>query len=408
MKKTLVALAALAATVAYAQSSVTIYGIADVAWVTKTHTAGNGTTLSKTSGIGDGFMAGNRIGFRGTEDLGGGLKAGFNIEQGINLTNGALFSSRAAAGGQQYDGISTSTSMPAGAYSTATNRQSFVSLGGGFGEVRAGYQYTALYTVSTLSGYFFGAEQPGGDMSHGTFENANYGGTRANGLTYISPKIAGAWQVTVQHGAGTGRETAEFSANTANGKTKDNVKRDSFLVNYANGPLNASFAHTTVKTQANAVAANATQAVTGILGVTAISTASAAAVDAKATLNQLAGSYDFGVAKLGALYTKGDRTDAGPATPTNVTNKSVNYGVQAPLGATTVFAQWGTSKTTNNVSGATTFDGRNTQFGAKYSFSKRTTGYIYTGSVKDNVATNAAAATIAKRQATAIGLNHTF
>ncbi len=142
MKKTLVAIAAFAATGAFAQSSVTIYGIADVAYATKTHTGAGGATLSKASGIGEGFNAGNRIGFRGTEDLGAGLRANFVIEQGINITNGQLFSSRAAAGGQQIDGVSAAggagNNMPSGAYSTATNRQAFVGAQAGFGEVRVG------------------------------------------------------------------------------------------------------------------------------------------------------------------------------------------------------------------------------------------------------------------------------
>ena len=127
MKKTLVALAALAATGAFAQ--VTMYGSIDVAFGVKTHTAGDGSTQSKTSGVMEGLNAGNRIGFRGTEDLGGGLKANFTIENGLNITNGALFSTRAAAAGQQIDGYGAPAgNMPTGAYSTSTNRQSYVGL----------------------------------------------------------------------------------------------------------------------------------------------------------------------------------------------------------------------------------------------------------------------------------------
>jgi predicted porin len=109
MNKKLLAVAVAGAlsapVVALAQSSVTLYGSIDVAWVSKTHKAGNGGTISNVSGIGEGWQAGNRIGFRGSEDLGGGMTALFNIEQGINITNGALFSTRAAAAGQQYDAV---------------------------------------------------------------------------------------------------------------------------------------------------------------------------------------------------------------------------------------------------------------------------------------------------------------
>lgn len=83
MKKSLIALAALAASgVAMAQSSVTLYGVADL-------------SLAKSNGV-SAQMSGNgvlnngnsRLGVRGVEDLGGGLKASFNFEQGINAENG--------------------------------------------------------------------------------------------------------------------------------------------------------------------------------------------------------------------------------------------------------------------------------------------------------------------------------
>ena len=84
MKKSLIALAVLAASgVAMAQSSVTMYGVADVG-------------LVKSSGVsaqmtGNGLMnnGSSRLGVRGVEDLGGGLKASFNFEQGINGESGA-------------------------------------------------------------------------------------------------------------------------------------------------------------------------------------------------------------------------------------------------------------------------------------------------------------------------------
>lgn len=85
MKKSLVALAALAVIgAASAQSSVTLYGVADLAVVRSAEQyagqlGGNGVMNNGSS----------RLGVRGTEDLGGGLKANFNFEQGINAENGA-------------------------------------------------------------------------------------------------------------------------------------------------------------------------------------------------------------------------------------------------------------------------------------------------------------------------------
>ena len=94
MKKSLVALAALAAVGAVsAQSSVTLYGLIDIGYgsqVSEQRATATGTASLRSRGIMDGANAGNRIGFRGTEDLGGGLKANFVIEQGINPTQGGL------------------------------------------------------------------------------------------------------------------------------------------------------------------------------------------------------------------------------------------------------------------------------------------------------------------------------
>jgi predicted porin len=381
-----------------------MYGSIDVANVTKTHEAANGSILSKTSGFGDGFQAGNRIGFRGTEDLGGGMKASFVIEQGINITNGALFSTRAAASGQQYDGISAKggvgDNMPSGAYSTGTNRQAFLGASGGMGEVRLGYQYTALYTVSTLSGYHIGSEQPGGDLAHGTLSNASFGGTRANGITYISPKMNNL-TLTVQKGAGSGREDVEFAAagNTTGDKTTDNNNRLSFLVNYADGPLNASFANTSFKTKSSAVTALATP--TTLLGGTAGKALSAAAAnDYDNTLTQFGGSYTMGALKLMATTANGKITDA--VTATNIAKtKAQSVGVEYTIGAARPFATMGTGTVTSVSTGAKTFDAELSQFGVRYDLSKRTIAYVMSGSTKDSVATTT---TIANRKATAIGL----
>ncbi|OGB18278.1 MAG: hypothetical protein A2W72_14165 [Burkholderiales bacterium RIFCSPLOWO2_12_67_14] len=115
MKKTLIALAVLAASgAAFAQSSVTLYGIADIAL-----TKEKGTSAQLTSG----GVSSSRLGFKGTEDLGGGLKANFLLEEGIDLTSGALKGNGFA-------------------------RQAYVGLSGGFGEVKLGNVYTAYDDIS--------------------------------------------------------------------------------------------------------------------------------------------------------------------------------------------------------------------------------------------------------------------
>ena len=405
MKKTLVALAALAATSVFAQSSVTIYGIADVAHVNKTHTNLNGSVAAKTSGIGEGFNAGNRIGFRGTEDLGGGMSANFLIEQGINITNGQLFSSRAAAGGQQVDGYgAASGNMPTGAYSTATNRQSFVGLkDSNMGEVRLGYQYTALYTVSTNSGYHLGSEQPGGDLAHGTLSNASFGGTRANGITYISPTFSNV-TATLQVGAGAGREVVEATA-PANLRGIDRNKRNSILLNYVAGPVNASYAHTNMKIEQTVASSlgNPTN-IFGSLNATAYTAATAAAVNQNNKLDQLAGSYQLGAAKLTASLANGKVNDS--VTTTNTVKTSAQQlGAEYKFGNLRPFFITGTAVVKDSA-GVKTFNGDTEQFGVRYDLSKRTIVYAMTGSVKDKA--QATATSIQERKATAFGLFHSF
>lgn len=390
----------------------TIYGIADVAYVNKTHTNLNGTVAAKTSGIGEGANAGNRIGFRGVEDLGGGMKANFVIENGINITNGQLFSTRAAAAGQQIDGYgSASGNMPTGAYSTATNRQAYVGASGGFGEVRLGYQYTALYTVSTLSGFFNGSEQPGGDLAHGTLSNSSFGGTRANGITYIAPKM-GAVTVTLQKGAASGREDVEATA-PANGKATDKNNRWSILANYAQGPLNASYAHTNFKTEASAVTASVqdgtgkytTAGSTNIFG--AVTNLEAAAANNYSNkLDQLGASYTMGALKLVGTYAKGKISDSVTPATNDATTKAMQIGAEYTMGNVRPFFTSGSASVTKTSTGAKTFDADLTQFGVRYDLSKRTTAYAMSGSTDDKA--QATAASIKERKFTAIGLYHSF
>ena len=400
MKKTMIALAALAATGAFAQSAVTMYGSIDAAWISKTHTNADGSTASKTTGIGEGMNAGNRIGFKGTEDLGGGLKANFLIESGINVTNGQLLSTRAAAAGQQVDGsLSASGNMPTGAYSTGTNRQSYVGVSGGFGEVRLGYQYTNLYQLSTLSGYMNGSEQPGSDIAH-LISNADFGGTRGNGITYISPKFNN-FTLTLQHGAGAGRETYEgTSVAGTNNTTRNDAVRNSIMLSYANGPLAASYAYTTYAARLTTTGAALGAAVNNFgLANTAVT---AADTDYSAKLHQLGASYNFGVAKLTGTYNVGNRDEALTGAANNYQAAQIG-GELLSLGAARPFLQLGYGKTTTN--GATTGDYKTQQFGVRYDMSKRTMVYVMAGTSKDD---NATTTSLAKREILGLGVYHSF
>lgn len=134
-------LAALCAVVAVlpgaamAQSSVTIYGIMDVTVRYADNAAANGDSI-KT--VGDGAYTGSRLGFRGTEDLGGGLKAFFNIEQGLDPSTGTLQQTTTTANYGQ--GLA-----PGG---RAWGRASLVGLTTPLGTLSLGRQYTLAHDLS--------------------------------------------------------------------------------------------------------------------------------------------------------------------------------------------------------------------------------------------------------------------
>ncbi len=128
MKKSFVALALAGAFsgAVHAQSAIEIYGVADMGFVRET-----GTVVSTSPAVGSklqsGVQSGSRIGFKGTEDLGGGLKGLFVLETGIQMDIGS-------------------------SVGNGFSRQSFVGVQGDFGTVTLGRQYTpyflTLFTVA--------------------------------------------------------------------------------------------------------------------------------------------------------------------------------------------------------------------------------------------------------------------
>jgi len=104
MKKTLLvgALTGVFATMAHAQSSVTLYGLID-AGITYTNNQRGHSNWQETSGS----VNGSRWGLRGAEDLGGGLKAIFTLENGFNINNGTLGQQSRMFGRQAYVGLSS-------------------------------------------------------------------------------------------------------------------------------------------------------------------------------------------------------------------------------------------------------------------------------------------------------------
>jgi predicted porin len=204
MKKfaTLAVLAAISAT-SYAQSSVTLFGVADA-----TYQVGRGSEANKQA-LGGGGLSSNRLGFRGVEDLGGGLKAGFWLEAGYNLDDGT--------------GASNNFNF---------NRRSTISLlSANLGELRVGRDFTATYNNIV---------DPFGDVGAGallksTSLSGSYGyamQTRTNNsLNYFTPGNLGGFSGQAQYYRG---EAADGSSDGSGYGLRGA---------YANGPLSVGVAY---------------------------------------------------------------------------------------------------------------------------------------------------------------------
>jgi len=217
MKKSLIALAALAATgVAFAQSSVTLYGVADASLAKST---GKSAAVSSSGTMNNGT---SRWGVRGTEDLGGGMKAGFNYEAGLSLGDGST-----GQGGGNY-----------------FSRAAWMNLSGGFGELRLGrslnpsffaaaaWELTGTANYSAAVGQFGSVLGGIRNSAQVAYTTPNMGGVTAT-LGYIlkGNNLVGAKPATDTAPAVPGVERAKVDLN----------------VIYKNGPMVAALGYNKVQ-----------------------------------------------------------------------------------------------------------------------------------------------------------------
>jgi predicted porin len=394
-----------------------MFGVLDIGYGSHKTTNLHGTVSLKTSGVMDGSNAGSRFGFRGVEDLGGGLSASFHLEQGISPTSGDGYNKRVGAGAHQVDAASY-------AYTTANNRQTFLGLSSkALGTVRVGFQYANSYDLVAFNG-LSPSEFQGGNFQNGSnvmtgssAPSLHAAGSRANAITYMSNSMGG-FSVKAQYGAGAGRETFEMNgANGFNGTTTANAKFMSLMGQYAQGPIYAALAYTkaTQQTQAavgqypvNAFGAAAITnpgATSGTVGTPTASTATVNTTSRGITGTNIGLSYDFGMAKVSYV---GGRLK-GPRSTSLLDDdvKSNQYAVTVPVGAVVLFASTGNLKRTTGT--ATDADIKGSAFGARYNLSKRTTAYAFTGSEKNKaVITSSTTAVNYKDSKTVVGVSHSF
>jgi predicted porin len=282
MQKKLIALAiaGLASSAAFAQSNVTAYGVIDYGYVNRSSSDGASTQNGTRSEFASGVASGSRLGFKGSEDLGNGLKAIFEIEYGItvdnggNATNTTSVPTKTSTGGYVYQ--SGAPVASSNYQSTFWNRHSYVGLTGGFGTVLGGRVDGDRYSV--INSY-----DPFGGGTVASAVTAFGGGqvTRGdNAIAYISPDLSGFTILAFYTTKLVGNE----AANVGTGKQNDKDLRGGGLnVTYANGPIRAT------------------------ANYESFSQKSLGSSDVK--VYEFAGSYDFGVVKISALYddVKADR-----------------------------------------------------------------------------------------------------
>ncbi|MDQ3270847.1 MAG: porin, partial [Pseudomonadota bacterium] len=330
----------------------------------------------------------SRIGWLGTEDLGGGLKAKFQLEMGLRVDDGCVTNgsgnvcSSGASGGNLF------------------GRNAWLGIQGGLGEVRLGRQVLGSFGVqakSWVGGSSNGLYEPGALVS------PLMGGVRfSNAVKYLSPNMGG-FQATVTlaapeiAGNTNTSTTAAFAPGvipvtaTTNAKAKTGLD---LALEYGNGPLYVGFGYNR--------GGNNSDSNNGVAG------AGNSLVNAGARSKQytLGAAFDFGVVKPFINHTRARVDGSNVTTPgagvatagfTDGREKATTIGLRAPIGAATLITSYGVSKTTagsRTANGAvntavSNLDGKEkaAQIGVQYPLSKRTLLEANIGRFKNDTTT---------------------
>jgi predicted porin len=350
------------AAVTGAMAQATIYGVIDQA-ITKSTTKTAGVQTANTTGMSAYQMGDSIIGFKGEEDLGGGLKASFTQEFGVQ----------------------TQTSSSVG------TRQAYVGLSGGFGALRAGKQYSAAF-FNLIGSDPFGATSGSGALYVGNIMLGNQKGgdnplRQDNAIQYEAPTFVPGVRIAltkVLAGADTGNGTGA--------KTGDST---GYALLYTSGPLNVGFTSDSIKAQS--IGAIKSTAASGSVATGAlVTTAAVAGVDAAATsttkLTTFAAQYDLGMAKL--TYSDAKIMNNGKGVKASMT------GIAVPMGAATLMVTSSTGKA-DALAGETKLKGM--QYGGNYALSKRTVAYLH---INNSTSTKATVDT--KVKGYGLGIHHSF
>lgn len=294
-----------------------------------------GSTSSTTIGSRLGATGDSFITFAGSEDLGDGLKASFKIEPRLNISYADASSIFGA------------------------NREAHVDLGGAFGSVAIGNNYTPMFLLAVAPYDVNGSTNAGGYMVSNV---ASFNAT--NSIAYTLPKLVDGLSIQVAlNKAGTNNTSAGNSTG--------------YGLSYSTGGFSAGFAGETT-TNGTLQFVNQLGALAGVgTGTTDV------------TKTAYGASYDFGAAKV-ALQGVNAKNTADKI-------DTMGYGVHIPFGSFALNLSSSTMNTTVGSAAATKYTGM--QIGANYALSKRTSVYFLNADYK---------ATAANLKQTSVGVSHSF
>jgi predicted porin len=419
MKKSLLAVAAMTAFAgaAQAQSSVSVYGILDVGYVGSSYQGtaatqstygaglvapGSGVQKQTTNAFGQSAESSSRLGFKGSEDLGGGRSAIFTLEIGVNpngneTTGGAIAST---TGG----GTGSGTFL-------AYNRQTFVGLkDNALGTAMIGTQYTPIFDVQSITdaagnnnmvgnAIYSGSLQSGtGTFNIGQGPNAGLSTsglnaetgafvTRAsNTLKFVTNRMAGL-QGTFSYALASNNQTqtaANFSAANTGGANNNTLM--GVALDYTWNKLQVVAAYQQIKSfnPAGGIAANPSVAA-GTVGATqptltvANGTALNFGLNALDNQSYAAATYDFGIAKAYLQYINRNFSSQQDST-FNAKRSATQIGVRSSLTPNiSAFATFGMGNASLYGQSIPTSAFRTFQVGSDYYLSKRTNLYAILG-----------------------------
>lgn len=329
MKKSIIALATLGAIAGTAHAdtgNVTIYGVVDATVVHEDKGAAASATKpgGTKNSLASGGQNGSRLGFKGSEDLGGGLSAIFTLESGFNTDDGTLGQSDAT-------------------HTRIFGRQAWVGLSGGFGALKLGRQYTPNRNILAAVNPF-DINDIAGTLEK-TFDD-DAGGANGfrmdNAVNYSTPGNLGGFFLETTYGFG-----EQQNDNSA-------LRQTGLGTGYSDGPVYVALGYHDIKGDA--------------------------ATGGSHNTTLFGGTYNFNVVKLHLAYANNKADNAAGAT--TVDSKDGMFGVSAPFGDSTVLASYTTHKDDHTADNGF----KRFALGYNYNFSKRTAFYTSLASLSNDSA----------------------